>query len=665
MAEERARGWRPPRPPLVTRGRRGGGGDGDSGCGVGGCGSAPWACRVRVQAPRRPWGERPLREQAVVTSAAAAAAATAAFLVCVGLLSRSYVASQAAPVVQVTLTAAAVLDLPVVTVCPSLREVPHFSGQPTAAHPGHPIMAVRAVSDWEGGTQVAYPNVLSSGVVEMVDVGTAAAAAPFVNCTARLNAMSVPRVSSAYDGVNGLRPVPGEDPAIDGRCRTCVRLGRSPRRPLEANRQAAGLPTGVTLSITTSDAFQYCVDRRRRNADVTPFVYSRLLSAVSEKIVEYGDELQARGILSLGGEDLTPRWSSGEFRWFSYSLDPQDFDLRHRVDRDMSMLIGFHCNVYFFSGFFYPTDDPPGGVRYRLDEQGLWQRSGSGPYFDVTGEPAFEGVSTPPAFHVLSPYPANPAKDDSGGEAVTAAAPAARQVVAWDGRGVRGWPAAEGFGDDDDDQPNTPPLPIYPEGPASVAPPGGAPLRRFLKTSFVQQFVNRSALHMVVHTEDPATAAADGSGLSRSSEVALVGQGERFLRLGLARSVDFSGAIRYAAADVARSELSMPRLRHFEPGIFSEWLFDFRYTSFVTATASEAAAVSTAQYAADVANYFGAFTGLSTFTLLIVPANLVAGWVGGRAWGGQGWGGRGVGGGGGRRRLLGGGLRRALVGEGG
>ena len=61
--------------------------------------------------PRRRWAERPLRQQAVVTSATATTAAMAAFLVSFFLISRSYVRSQAAPVVQVTLTREAVLDL--------------------------------------------------------------------------------------------------------------------------------------------------------------------------------------------------------------------------------------------------------------------------------------------------------------------------------------------------------------------------------------------------------------------------------------------------------------------------------------------------------------------------------------------------------------------------
>jgi len=48
----------------------------------------------------------------VVTSATATTAAMAAFLVSFFLICRSYVRSQAAPVVQVTLTREAVLDFP-------------------------------------------------------------------------------------------------------------------------------------------------------------------------------------------------------------------------------------------------------------------------------------------------------------------------------------------------------------------------------------------------------------------------------------------------------------------------------------------------------------------------------------------------------------------------
>jgi len=62
----------------------------------GGCRSCgPW------RTPRRWWAERPLHQQAVVTSATAATAVMAAVLVSFMLLSRSHMCSQAAPVVQV------------------------------------------------------------------------------------------------------------------------------------------------------------------------------------------------------------------------------------------------------------------------------------------------------------------------------------------------------------------------------------------------------------------------------------------------------------------------------------------------------------------------------------------------------------------------------------
>jgi len=74
-------------------------------------GSGCCSCGPR-RTPRRRWAERPLRQQAVVTSATATTAAMTAFLLSFFLLSRSYVRSQAAPVVQVTLTRE-VLDLPI------------------------------------------------------------------------------------------------------------------------------------------------------------------------------------------------------------------------------------------------------------------------------------------------------------------------------------------------------------------------------------------------------------------------------------------------------------------------------------------------------------------------------------------------------------------------
>ena len=88
LAEERAGGRYPP----VSGYPPGGGG-----------------CRSR--GPRRRWAERPLRQHAVGTSATGATAPTAAILDSFWLLARSYVRSQAAPVVRVAPTRAVVRDL--------------------------------------------------------------------------------------------------------------------------------------------------------------------------------------------------------------------------------------------------------------------------------------------------------------------------------------------------------------------------------------------------------------------------------------------------------------------------------------------------------------------------------------------------------------------------
>jgi len=576
----------------------------------------------------------------------------AAFLVSFVLLSRSYVRSQAAPVVQVTLTREAVLDLPVVTICPDWREVPHFSRQPSAAYPGHPILAVRAFSNWEAGRIYAWPNLLDANVVEMIHVGGSAAAAPFPNCSARLNAMSVARVSAAYDGLNGLTPVRGLDPGADDRCRVCVRVGRSPTVPLTAAALSSGSPTGVSVSLTTSDAFQYCVDGRRRSADVSQTVFSRLLAAMGEKILQHRAALIERGTIRVSPDfNLTERFSSGDLRWFTYSRDPRDNDeARGSADLNLTGLIGFHCNVYFFSGYFYPSDDPPGSVAYRLNRRGLWEPIGTGSVFVIRGADTFVGISEASPLDVLAPYPTrnelNAARRDlaqgrtspsqvlgGGGGGTPTPAPAnatvaagAGVVAAGDATGMANGGGGGGSGGGG----GAVGAAAAVSPPPTPTPPPLTPEQRALQVRALEQFLNRSALHMLVYTQAAVETTPSGNDLSRAREVALVGQGERFLRLGLSQSIGYDGTPRFAAEELARSELSLPRLRFFEAGAFSEWLFDVRYTSFVTATASEAPAVSTSQYVADVANYFGAFTGLSTFTLLIVPANLLAAWVAGR-----------------------------------
>jgi len=585
--------------------------------------------RAWIPALRRPswsaavdyWASLPLRRQARLTSIASVLVASALFAVALSILLATYARSLRQPVVKVSLEPAATLDLPAVSFCSSFRDVPAFAHLPTERYPGHPIFTAHAFVNWEDGTQQAYPEAITSGWVETTTIGTAAA--PYATCDDRLSKMSIRRMQLSYDGYNGLKPLPGIDPANDPRCTACVRIGVSPKSgplSLSANRRAAGKPVGVSVSLTTSDAFQYCVDGRLRRNDVTGYIYPFVLQVLARVIVEHVPGLIEKKVLDFAGHEpkRISEWS-GEYTWFSLA--------EQASDEDYGRMVSMHCNVYFFSGYFYPSDDPPGSVAYRLDVTGF----NSTDPFNRTGHVVWTELSTGsslPLFHtggfaepfdnlpsmaVNAPLENMPPVPGVGRPPppIVGVDVSAKMV---DDGGANGGGTAPG-GDDGSGR----------GGNSTAVVPASATEavldeRRAITDAVQFQFSSRSALHLSLFTQSPAEAAAGPPAADR--QIALVGQTERYVRLELARSIDFDGVQRYLPERLAVSELSRARISGFESTIFSEWLFDVSYSSFVTTVNSLVAGVTPAQVAADAANYLGACTGASMFTFLIVPLNL-------------------------------------------
>ncbi|GAB0494555.1 hypothetical protein MMPV_005849 [Pyropia vietnamensis] len=579
----------------------------------------PSRWRLRLAPFRRPsfsafvtyWNSLPLQRQARLTSLFSVMVAMFLFAIALTVLLSTYARSLRKPVVKVSLESAASLELPVISICSSFREVPAFAAYPTDRYPGHPIFTARAFVHWEDGYQEAYPNTLSSGVVEEITTGSAAA--PFSTCAERLSAMSLKRVLDNYDGFNGLKPLPGVDPLADPRCTACMRIGAGAtstlassggRMSLSANRAAAGLPIGISLSLTTSDAFQFCVDGRMRRSQDTGFIFPHSLAAMTESILEHIDDITAQGILDFGDRDPFERNLEGERKWFSLTYGGFSSD-----DADFEQLVSMHCNVYFFSGYFYPLEEGLASVRFKLQDTGAESNRPEGRVrwvADNAGSEALKLIKTDgyttnfndvPSISVLAPLPnLPPLPAASGTNTSTTDADGARDT----GRDTDRDAGATGGSESIEEILAT---------------------RKNITNAFRHQFASRSALHLNLYTQSEAEAAAGPPVADR--QVTLVSQEDRYVRMELSRLIDFDGSTRYLPMRVSVSELSRSKISVFKSNMFNEWLFDISYGSFVTTVNSVVAGVTPAQVAADAANYLGACTGASMFTFLIVPLNLI------------------------------------------
>lgn len=533
-------------------------------------------------------------------------------------LSLAYAESQRNPVLVRDVVVHPTLPLPVITMCTSILGVPAFSNFPTAEYPGQPLFTARSVGDATGDMAV-YPESLA--VVEELSIGPADA-----NCgaptalrymdAAALNRMtgvpsmkggrSAPLAPPPASGVGapvnfsagvpypglGLGEANRTAEEVAGLCGACFRLGSNPRIVLNGTAAAAGRDVVVQAELVTANVLESCVVKPMN----TPL--ERVLTMV-DQILKYSPALQAAGVLDfdeadpMGGYIPSPdgdKWD--RFKW----LRPPayDTDVELQVLGAKSAYLDFLCNVYLFSGFFYPA--PPGtGVRFSLDWRGpsypKWRKTGSGPYFQTQSllRTAVTQLrsSRPDAWLLdlntpLGPPPAGLAPPPHIDEDT---------YPVW--RHSRLGPIYTNY------------VGVYVQEPAggggAVAP--AAPAADAGRAAVPVPQPTPNLVHLVQRVQ----------------------AGSTIVRMRLKRTAAYGvGEPRYTAARVDRLLLSEANaLASPFNSSYSSWLLEFGLDSFLVETFTPRASFSASLFVADVFNVVGVFTGLSLYTLLVLPGTLL------------------------------------------
>ncbi|GAB0490502.1 hypothetical protein MMPV_001739 [Pyropia vietnamensis] len=167
--------------------------------------------------------------------------------------------------------------------------------------------------------------------------------------------------------------VPGEVPALElgvprspaaaeNLCAACFRLGRSPRLELNGTAAAAGTDMTVRVDIVASHAVETCFFP-------SPDIFgSNRLFVFMEQIFTHTAGLSTREVLDYDGAPQPPPTKPlDRYRW----LEPQhpNTDDELEVLAEHAGYVSFICNTLLFSGYFYPA--VPGiDIRYRLDWRG-------------------------------------------------------------------------------------------------------------------------------------------------------------------------------------------------------------------------------------------------------------------------------------------------------
>jgi hypothetical protein len=274
--------------------------------------------------------------------------AVSCMLITLGFLTTDFVHSKKNLAISVQQVRESVMYLPAVSICSTVEGLPTFEDFPTREYPGHPLFTVttfqnsfRGLSGRDPQSIFHYPNATASTTgspIEKVYAGK-----NVTKCESDTSKMSVTRQRQSlfrFSVIRGNRPIGvtlDENP-----CRSCFRIGAGLRQQIGRNVERPPLTAPVSVNIAVSRVFSSCRVNLERRASQTASRYM-----ISE-IKKYLPDLEARGVLDFGPVATGTRAA-------------KEIAINHLfAQAEMAILpYGYDrlCNVYFFAGFFYPSED--------------------------------------------------------------------------------------------------------------------------------------------------------------------------------------------------------------------------------------------------------------------------------------------------------------------
>ncbi|KAI0564690.1 hypothetical protein FGB62_24g25 [Gracilaria domingensis] len=251
-------------------------------------------------------------------------------------------------------------ELPAITICSFVPNVPSFSNYPSSEYPGLPIFGIQRLTRYNKSTSLlvsdkTYPDILAtSSKSEVEDV---LLSHDLSQCSGN-EGFDVEREMKGLILGNDLGIQNNEN---EERCYHCIRLGLKSRIKLypPPSEEDAILPPAINMKLYRTKLLAACrTEYHRRNIMV--------VSLFVDEIQKYAEQLGGQGVLDFNNEDVEKAFGVDWFRADSHRF----FD--------------FSCNVYFFSGFFYPSRDNA-DISYRFDgsTEERWVKTGSGPYYSA------------------------------------------------------------------------------------------------------------------------------------------------------------------------------------------------------------------------------------------------------------------------------------------
>lgn len=287
-------------------------------------------------------------------------------MLALGFLTKEFVYSQRNPAINIENIPQDELALPVISFCMDHQGVPAFANYPTAQYPGYPLFAVTSIDNEHDETSslVSYPDSSNSPWSQESFLRGDAE-----KCKRDLASMSIDRSRQSLFryNLNKDAAVIGVDKLDENPCQSCFSTGKT--KPQVVSSQKARSPSKMPVSTTVSmnRMYSYCVFKNEALYNTEP------LQLFQNQFLEHFTALIERGILDIEG-GMTQRDRTSTLSFGASTSGPNSLN---------DML----CSVYFFSGYFYPSEDE-GEVSFKWVPEpsvngileGSWVSTGSRKY---------------------------------------------------------------------------------------------------------------------------------------------------------------------------------------------------------------------------------------------------------------------------------------------
>ncbi|KAI0558731.1 hypothetical protein FGB62_189g034 [Gracilaria domingensis] len=251
-------------------------------------------------------------------------------IVALGFLVTEFWYAQTNPAITSTVTRNEKLKVPVIHLCSQFPFLPAFDNL-TQEYAGQPLFGLRSYTNSEARESIAYPKTKEL-VYERSLLGNAE------YCSQHMQYISKRNILEALRGET--------EPTQT--CYSCLRVGR--KKPISLNAELAKYRTlgAVTLETAISYDMEYCFDPSNT---ISGWLRANLRSSIED----HWDKLVEKKVITVIDAPS-----------IGYILN-NGFD---HLKADRSALLAaeaaVYCNIYFFSGFFFPVE-PGTEVRYGFD----------------------------------------------------------------------------------------------------------------------------------------------------------------------------------------------------------------------------------------------------------------------------------------------------------